>query len=387
MQRFHIPLLLAFLLLALGACQPAVDLPTPIPTAAVPTAAPPAENRPTLPPTRDLAPTATTALTATPSREPTPSPTPVIAPILSISDPVDGQNLALGQEVNVSGYVHGSPEMTIRVGLTSITGWLLAETEATMSGSAWEATLPVPSNVSGRGELHAAIVGADGEVIARDTLPVRLELGQEAPEYYLSLARPTANEIAVAGYYLFFDGRIQQPGAGQLALSIRMDDCQEEVAQYGFSVSGSSYWQGYVIMPDDIAGAACAVASLGSPGEEGWMAAQVPISVLAPDDPQAVGVLIVRPAPGRRLTGGDTIEISGMAYNAPGNEVELTLMLTGGRVIADATADVNSYGYWEVEVPLPSDIDGEMSITALIGEHDAPVAQVAEIYTVVPGSD
>lgn len=386
MRTFSQLLVLFGILLAAVACGSTDALPTAIPTAALPVTTNAMAASP-LPPTRDIASTPTSQPpTPTATLRPTRTPTPVVAPILSMTTPAGGETLFIGQSVEASGFVHGTPGMTVKVGLTSATGLSLATVDGTIDTNSWRATLDVPSYVSGTGELQVVLLGSDGSVLARDSAPVILGVDAEQAEQFMALSRPSTDDVIVAGHYLFFDGRLQATGGGRVTIALLMDDCQNEVASYTFSLRGSSYWQAYVIPPRDVSGPGCAVAYVGSPGEEGWLAAQVPVRVLAQNDPEAVGVMIANPAAGRRLTGGDTITVNGVAYNAPGGEVQVAVMLANGRIIAESAVEAGASGFWEFEVTLPVDVEGEASVTAAIGNPDDPVAQATTVFTLSPGA-
>lgn len=381
--RVH--LLIAFILLV-GACNQ-----SPPETTAVPTEAAPATAAPThtpLPPT-EAPPTATplpsaTATATTPPATATATATPVVAPLLSITAPQDGGALPVGDEVVVSGYGYLDPETTVKVGLTSATGWNLATGDATADENGWEATIAVPPSVSGAAALHAAIVTNDGEVLARDTIPVTLRV-QEPPEGgFLVLSRPGAGGMAVAGHSLFFDGRLEKEGGGRLKLSVWMG-CQTEVAEYSFSLRSSTTWQGYVILPEDLSGPACAVASVGQTGRDGWLAAQVPITLLSQDDEQAVGVMIANPGSGWTVRGGTSLRVNGIAYNAPRGGVKVQIVLANGQIVAESAVQPDFYGYWETTVDLPADLNDQAVIQANMESGDTLLASDQVLLNVVPG--
>jgi hypothetical protein len=117
-------LLLTALSLGVSACRSAASLPTPVPTAPLPTDAPDTAAA-TLPPTRDLATPTAEPTAVVPTRLPTTTPTPVIGPVIDINEPASGAPLLLGAEATVSGFAQLTQEMSIRVGLTSARGFAL----------------------------------------------------------------------------------------------------------------------------------------------------------------------------------------------------------------------------------------------------------------------
>ncbi|MFW6182728.1 MAG: hypothetical protein ACOC8X_02945 [Chloroflexota bacterium] len=383
-RSLHILLLTLFLILA--GCQPAPALPTPAPTAASPgeeaTGVLPPTNTPnTLPPTQDLTdPTAEATPTAVaPTRQPADTPTPVIGPIIDIDQPEEGQRFTLGVPITVTGFAQVAPGMSIRVGLTSPTGWSLSEAEAQIEGSAWQATLPAPEQVTGLATLQAVIVDGGGAEQSRSSLALELTADRQHSSSYVTLFRPTANSVAVAGHNLFIDGQLWRSGGGLLQAAVLMDECQESVADVSFQLSTSSTWQGFVVLPRDVSGPACAVAWVGQPGEDEWRAAQMPITVLDQDDPAASGLLIANPRDGRRVPAGESLLINGVAYNVPGRTVTVNVSLDNGQVVGEAEAQTDYFGYWRAEVMMPpATEEAEAVVTAILGDEAEP-DQVTEV--------
>lgn len=372
--------------LLVGACSQSSPETTPLPTEVLPaTAAPSATPVPPTeaPPTQTPRPSATATAT-TPAATATATATPVVAPLLSITAPQEGGALPVGGEAVVSGYGYLDPETTVRVGLTSATGWNLASGEATVGENGWEATIAVPPSVTGAAALHAAIVTDDGEVVARDTIPVTLQVQEPPEEGFLVLSRPAAGGMAVAGHSLFFDGRLEKEGGGRVKLSVWMG-CQTEVAEYSFSLRGSTTWQGYVILPEDLSGPACAVATIGQTGREGWLAAQVPITLLSQDEEQAVGLIIANPGTGRTVRGGSSLHVNGIAYNAPRGGIDVQIVLANGQIVAESTVQPDFYGYWETTMDLPVDVGGQAVVRANMESGDTLLASAQVLLNVVQG--
>ncbi|MDT8305516.1 MAG: hypothetical protein RRC07_06235 [Anaerolineae bacterium] len=386
-------LIFFLLLLGLAACNQAA-LPTPVPTAAIPDSALPTPE-PTpgqtsgLPATRDLA-TATalppTATSSLPTSTPTATATPVIAPILSIGSPAAGARLPLGGEVEVSGFSHSLPGMILQLGLISETGWTITSATAELDAGGWRGTVAIPPTVYGSAELQAVLLDAGGGLLASDSIPVFVELAEPRPESYLTLIRPPAGMIAAAGHAFYADGNLRSETGGSMRFSVLVDDCQEEIAHYAFTLRGSTYWQAYVILPEEAEGSACAVVTKDQPGSEEWLAAQVPITIFPRGDERGVSVAIANPAADQRITGGQTITINGVAYNAPEGQVHLTAMLANGRMLVDTTLPVDRFGYWEFELSLPPDVDGQAQIHATLGDILSPVASTQLLFNVVPSN-
>lgn len=378
-------LFLFLLLLSLAACRPEAVLPTAIPTAAAPVGE--ALITPSgLPPTRDLA-SPTSRATDTPplpTSTPAATPTPVIGPVIDINEPVEGAVLRVGSETTVRGFAQVGADMSIAVGLSSATGYTLASAQADVDSTGWQTSLDVPEFVTGRGLLQAVILDAAGDEVARSALTVTLEANRETAESYMTLFRPEPDAVAVAGHNLFLDGYLWRAGGGNLQVAVFTDECNESVADVGFRLSTSSYWQGYVILPPDVSGPACAVAWVGTPGEESWRAAQVPITILDREDESAVGITIANPRPQGGVRAGESLLVNGVAYNVPGQTVRLNLSLADGQLVAEAEAQADRFGYWKTEIILPSDVEGEALLTASVGEDVEPVAEAQRALEIAP---
>lgn len=381
-------LILLILLLGLAACTEAA-LPTPVPTAGLPVpASATADASTTLPATRDLS-TATPQPLPTsqePTRQATRTPTPVIAPLLSIGSPAPGARLPLGGEVEVSGFTYSVPGMILQLGLISHTGWAIATATGELETGSWRGTLQIPTNVYGSAELTAALLDAGGGLLTSDTIPVFIELAEPRPESYLTLVRPQAELVAAAGHALYFDGNLRSDTGGQMHVAVLMNDCQEEVTDYSFTLNGSTFWQVYVVLPEDVEGPACAVVTKDEPGSEGWMAAQVPLTIYPRDDERGQSIAFAHPSAGQRFTGGQTIDVNGVAYNAPAGEVHVTVTTEDGRVLADTTVEADRNGFWLLELSLPPDADSltQVQVQASLGDPLSPSATAQLLFNLAP---
>jgi hypothetical protein len=273
----------------------------------------------------------------------------------------------LGSEVVATGLGQMDAGQTLVVSLVSASGRRLAEAEAPLSSDrTWQATIQAPIHVSGPAQLQASIRDQDGSVLARDHSGVILVV-DTASDRFLTLDRPLDGADAVSGYYLFFDGYAQQP-VGGVTLALWTEDCQSEVARQFFPLRGSTYWHGFLLIPRDLTGPACAVAYFGLPdAPDEWREAVVTVNVLAPDDDEARGITLGYPPPGRTLLAGRSYAAYGTAFNAPDDEVEVILLLANGRVLDQESATVDIWGYWEVALRVPADAEGPATIQASIG--------------------
>ncbi|MBK7896464.1 MAG: hypothetical protein IPJ90_16630 [Anaerolineaceae bacterium] len=158
-----------------------------------------------------------------------------------------------------------------------------------------------------------------------------------------------------------------------VTVSIWADECQTRVAQQSFVLGASNrpvYWQGFVVVPQDLVGPACAVASTGEPGTENWREASVPINVLAQTELEARGVTIGNPPPDSEVFAGQELFLYGTAYNVSEGPVSLSILMENGRVVTQSSFTTDYWGYWETAVTLPIDIEGLAEITVSAGEGD-----------------
>jgi hypothetical protein len=340
-----------------------------------------------LPPTRDLATATRQPTPVLPTRAPIDTPTPVIGPIITLDEPLQGQQFTLGESAVVSGFAQVGGGMNIQVGLTSASGLSLAATTAEVEGNGWRAELPIPDLVTGVATIQAVILDAGGNELSRAAVPVELVANRQNSESFVSIFRPEGEAIAVAGHNLFVDGQLWREGGGNLQVAALVDGCSESVANLSFQLSTSSTWQGFLVLPRDISGPACVVAWVGQQGEDEWRAAQVPVTILDQSDAAAEGIMIANPAPGRRVRGGETFLFNGIAYNVPGQMVTLRLQFANGEVIGEAEDDADTYGYWSTEVTMPPVAEErEAVLTVFVGDEVEPEAQSEVMFTVVPAN-
>ena len=311
-----------------------------------------------------------TAAQATP--KPTVTPT-AVRPLINISEPAPNQLLVLGSETTVRGLVQREQDQSIQVSLRSSNGRLLTETPATPNDFGWQTSFVLPPFVSGAATVRVELVGPDGAVLSFYEVPVWLTLNKETAVRYLELFRPTFEETAVGGFNIFFDGEVLLPVNRTITVSIWAEACQTRVAQQSFVLGASTrpvYWQGFVVVPQNLVGPACAVASTGEPGTENWREASVPINVLSPTELEARGVTIGNPPPGSEAIAGQTLFLYGTALNVSEGPVSLSVLMENGRVVSQTSFTTDYWGYWETSVNLPIDVEGLAEITVSAGEGD-----------------
>ncbi len=366
------------LLLFLISCGSPDD---PLPTLA-PLVVLPSPTATTLPPTLDLStrvPQSGVAdsgsgevTTAQSTPKPTITPT-AVNPLINVSDPNPNQLLTLGNEVTVRGLVQMAEDQSIQVSLVSSNGRLLTEIAAVPNEFGWQTSFLLPPYVSGAATVRASLLAADSSVLATYDVPVWLTLNKEASSRYLEMFRPTFEETAVGGFNIFFDGEVLLPVNRTISVSIWADDCQTRVARQNFVLGASNrpvYWQGFVVVPQDLVGPACAVASTGEPGTENWREASVPIEVLAPTELEARGVTIGNPPPDSEAIAGQELVLYGTALNVSEGPVSVSILMENGRVVSQTSFTTDYWGYWETAVTLPIDVEGLAEITVSAGEGD-----------------
>jgi hypothetical protein len=113
------------------------------------------------------------------------------------------------------------------------------------------------------------------------------------------------------------------------------------------------------------------VAHFGTPGEDNWRETQVFLDVLPADDPTALDVHIGNPPPDSLLFPGEPLLLYGTAYNAPDQIVTVSILLENGRLLTEGVAQVNDFGYWELELYIPEEIEGLAQIEAIVGQPDS----------------
>ncbi|MFK7800875.1 MAG: hypothetical protein AB8G95_04530 [Anaerolineae bacterium] len=370
-SQFKVIAQTVFLSIFLLGCTQAVPselppLPTLLPTSALPAEVP--TITPTLPPTRTPVPTPLPP-TLTPTIDttlPTITPTPDfnIQPAVNITSLGEKSALA-GELLVISGRAARRSDQRLEAALWTLDGRLLvSEQIEELDFGAWEANLPLPATFSGQARFITTVwnMNEDPEsAAASDSLLVNIS-PDTTQDRYLQLDRPGAKSEGAAGFYLFFDGYAQRPTDFSVTIAIKADDCQTIVSRQRFPLNGSGFWRGFVQIPEDITGEACAIAWFGDENSADRREAQYQINVTPKDD--AAGTMIGLPKTGDTIRQGETVFFQGTAWNASGDTLNIQVRLADGSVAAGDTVDVDKFGYWEANLLMPVDITGEMQITA-----------------------
>ncbi|MBE2222236.1 MAG: hypothetical protein IAF02_11885 [Anaerolineae bacterium] len=373
---------LALITLFLAACgSPTPSLPTQVPLAQLPTT-----TATTLPATRDLTAEAPTALPTEPppTRPPTATPTPVTSWV-TVTNPDEGAELVMGSDVIIRGLVEKEAEHTIWLSLVSATGHLLAEVQAREGETSWEAGFNIPQSVSGTAFLNATVRNETGDNLSENSTRVNLVLNADTTDRFLVFAQPEFGETAVSEFNILFSGQTKLPAGNRVTIEI-WENCQEPVTQQTFILgrSPNSFpWQGFVVVPRDLVGRACAVATSGEIGTETWREAQTVIDVLPQDHPEAKGVALGYPPPNTTIAAGESLTLYGTALNVREGPVTVSVLLDNGRMIGQSATTTDYWGYWETEVTLPIDVLGTAEVTITAGEQgDDNYAETETIITI-----
>lgn len=376
-------LLLAIALVLLTACGPEA-VPTPVPALQLPQPSPTSN----LPPTLDIS-NQNVMETATPLPTTPPKPTRTATPVdvsINISYPNENELLTLGEEITVGGLVKKEESHSILVSLVTANGRILAQVPGELTTQGWAAPFILPPQVTGMAYLQAALLDETGVVLTEHRSPVLLTLNPNAEGRFLELYQPRVNDTAVGGYSIFFDGMVNRPVSNFITISIWANECQEQVARQGFQMGSSSrpfYWSGFVVVPEDLVGPACAVAYSGEPGTEEWREAQIPIEVLAQEDANARGVVLASPRPEAEIFAGEELFLYGTAYNVTNGPVTVDVVMENGRIVGQVVTQTDYWGYWEASLLLPFDVLGLAEITITAGE-DETLSETNQVINVLP---
>ncbi|MBK9051497.1 MAG: hypothetical protein IPL78_11435 [Chloroflexi bacterium] len=187
---------------------------------------------------------------------------------------------------------------------------------------------------------------------------VNLLPGNDPGGTIIRLDRPAAGDTLVSGRAAFFEGTALEVVNDTLTIAILADNCGTVAAAQSFTVNGGE-WRGFMILPQELSGPACAVVYTGTPGTPEWRQTQVSVVLLTPDEAGASRIELGNPA-FETYAAGETITLFGVAVNAPDNEIQLTASI-GGTVILPATAvAVDAFGYWEIELTIPAGSSGPL---------------------------
>lgn len=381
-------LFITFWLLTL-ACVPLRPVSTPTPPFQLPTIV---SSVATLTPTHTATPTP--ELTATPlvsntitptvTFPPTVTPQPTVVRELNITSPVAGARWSQGQTVTVEGWAVVDPADRLEVGLFSLSDTVLGGNIVPVNAqNRWKISFPIPNLIGGLGVVRVSLFSAGGELLRQDAVVVYVQANVEDTRF-LEVARPLPNQTAVAGYNFYFDGQMKNPANFLITVAIRDESCLVPYREQRFGVRGTGYWQGYIQIPADVVGPACAVAYFGRPGQDNWREVQYPITVLAPDDPAAYGIYLINDPAGQIFGGGESWLLNGLAYRAPYDEIFVSLELDNGAILVSQIAEVDELGYWELPIIIPVQTEGQALLRLILRDRARVYAEVKTVITLEP---
>lgn len=300
----------------------------------------------------------TTEPTATTAPEPTMTPEPVVIP-LTIGQPVTGSEVAVATDLTVSGQVSPDAAATIQIVVAAGTTELITGTATVDPNTgAWLTTVPVPDAVTGSARVMVS-TEAENAVVDITLLPAENPSGA-----VLTLMRPQPGATLVAGYATFFEGIAADVVSDTLTIAVLADNCGTVAASQSFTITGGE-WRGFMILPQNLSGPACAVVSTGTPGTPEWRQTIVPIVLLTADETGASRIELGN-ASFESYAAGSTLTLFGVAVNAPGGEIQVSASLGDTAILPVTAVEVDAFGYWELDVVLPADQSGDLTITATL---------------------
>lgn len=271
---------------------------------------------------------------------------------LTIAHPIDNSQLPIGETAEVSGYVQPGTAQTVNVTIHLNAHTLVSATVQSAADSGeWAASLDIPVSAVGPGRLTAQTETEMAEHQITLYTPNDIDLGPTT----ITLSRPYANGPAVEGMPLFFEGQVTNPISDTITIGILINDCTEFIARQDFEITGGN-WTGQVILPAEVTGPACVTAYTGTYGEGDWREVAQSLEIFSSEDANAPRIDIPLPLD-TIFTKGQAALIYGTAINPPNNQIRVELRTFDGAVIANTTTTttIDTFGYWEVSLPLPAD--------------------------------
>ncbi|MFQ5421514.1 MAG: hypothetical protein ACE5EY_14260, partial [Anaerolineae bacterium] len=181
---------------------------------------------------------------------------------------------------------------------------------------------------------------------------------------------PGDGQFAVAGHPLFFEGSVTGAIDSTITIGLYTDNCTTFAARQSFTLTAvDATWNGMVNLPQTLNGRTCAFAYTGAPDQSFWREVQLWLPALHPDDETILGNITLGNARDTVFRAGESAYLFGSAIGAAGEELQLTWVGADGEtLIAEGTAVVDSLGYWEVDLLLPTEAAGRTILTLQLGE-------------------
>jgi hypothetical protein len=299
--------------------------------------------------------------------------------ILGLTRPVAQAQLAIGGNQTVAGYVAPGSTEPIEISLSfGVNEVSRATAVPDPTTGDWTTELFIPPTVQGLGQITVR-TGNQQTSIPVSTYAPYDPNGPSPNEVVLKLFRPIPGASLTIGMPAFYEGQAQNLIDDSLTIALLTNNCTTIVSRQNISLPpGAGQWRGVLFLPSDVVrpdAQACAIAYTGTYGEN-WREVQLPLSVFAPDDPQAVRLSVGVPWDAV-FRAGEVATLFGGAVqsSAPENVVLVTVRTQEAepRLLAEGLAPVDSFGYWEIDLLLPEEYRGP----ALL---DVSIPNTAEPY-------
>jgi hypothetical protein len=295
---------------------------------------------------------------------------------LIIHSPRTLTELPVGQEVIISGVLAPPQAGDVEIQIVVAGNQTITQTTTTASETGdWNAAVVIPPQITGPADVKARFLATNTTSVNQ----VFLVADAEGDGTVITINRPAAGDTAVAGYMVLFDGRVQNPLDETVTIAVLDNDCTTAAATQSFIVSGGD-WYGFTIVSSGAQpGPACAVAYTGTRGEPDGREYRVPLTILSPDDPEAI-LLQLGNQGEIALRAGDSTYLFGIAINAPDDEVHIKLEADDpaqpSALITSATAYANQYGFWEIDLEIPAEAAGNAHLTITIGQNEEAYREI-----------
>lgn len=282
---------------------------------------------------------------------------------LQLLHPVNGSQFYAGDEVQIEGIAPIEATFSLQVGANEVLSGSL-----TMTNGRFAQTITLPSNIQGQAQLTVQTANES----VRHTLTLTANDQANTP-VDIVLDMPFEAETAVAGYPLFFSGTASNIISDTLTVGVLINNCTEFSARQSFTFTGGS-WNALVILPENMPeGDACAIAYTGTYGEN-WREVQTPIQITTLDNAVSSDRLRLGNPFQTTINRADgVISIYGMAANPDNNEVTAILSTQEGEILSETTTTVDTFGYWELDLPITEQTPNLVVLTLRINIDGDPL--------------
>lgn len=348
------------------------------PTATIPaTTIPEPTELPTTPPTEQAELEPETAVTTTPLSTKT-----------QILQPAAGSDVLVGELITIEGTITPlpAPEDALIVRVLAFGGTELVRETAVIDEAtgAWTVTTNIPPQIIGSGQIMVQLASQlDAVAVQVNLLP-----NEATSERHIVLDSPTTGGEVVAGYAVLFHGDVFNPLGETVTIAVQTAGCDESWTSSSLNLLNGR-WQGWTVLPPTLpTGAACAIAFTGERGTDTVREVRVPITILDELDDRAQMLQLGNTGDFIFVSGAPAY-IFGVAVQAPGNEVNVQLVRADEQAtIAEGTAVVNSFGYWEIDLDIPPDTPQNQALLIVSMGADDTYQEVRQVVFIQsPDSD